>query len=343
MTVSSSALAPWRGDLDPAAHMAAVAALRDACERGSTVLLAGHVGPDGDTLGSVLALHLALGAAGAHTLPTVGEEPIAVPRELRPLPASDELVEFTHLPPAAEADLLVTLDAASPDRLGRIGDHLAAGVHTLVVDHHARATSFGDIRLIAPRAAATVQLVALLLDDLELPLTSEVATCLYVGLVTDSGRFSYATTDASALELGARLLDAGVDHVGWNRRLFETRSLGEVQLLGRGLQRVAFVADVGLVHTRLTHDEVARTGDGDESSEALVDVVRSVDVAEVAMVLKPGPDGTWRGSLRSAGAVDVGRIAASFGGGGHRAAAGFTTDMEAETVVEQVTELLGEA
>jgi len=343
VTASGSALAPWRDDIDPTAHAAAVSALRDACERGSTVLLAGHVGPDGDTLGSVLALHLALGAVGVRTLPTVGEVPIAVPRELRLLPASDALIEFSDLPGPADVDLLVTLDAASPDRLGRVQELLGAKLRSLVIDHHARATSFGDIRLIAPRAAATVQLVTLLLDDLGLPLTPEVATCLYVGLVTDSGRFSYATTDASALELGARLLDAGVDHVAWNHRLFETRSLGELQLLGRGLQRAAFIDDVGLIHTRLTHDEVAQTGNGDESLEALVDVVRSVDVAEVAMVLKPGPDGTWRGSLRSAGAVDVGRIAASFGGGGHRAAAGFTTEAEAETVVERVTDLLREA
>ncbi len=339
---SGSAPAPWRDDIDPAAHAAAVAALRDACQRGSTVLLAGHVGPDGDTLGSVLALHLALGAAGARTIPTVGEVPLSVPRELRPLPASDQLVGFDDLPDREDIDLLVTLDAASPDRLGRVQELLGDGMRTLVVDHHVRATSFGDIRLIAPHAAATVQLVDLLLDDLGLPLTGDVATCLYVGLVTDSGRFSYATTDASALRLGARLLEVGVDHVAWNRRLFETRSFGELQLLGRGLERAVFLERVGLVHTRLTHEEVARIGDGDDSLEALVDVVRSLDVAEVAMVLKPGDDGTWRGSLRSAGAVDVGRIAASFGGGGHRAAAGFTTAIDAETVVERVTELLRE-
>jgi len=342
VTATGSALGPWRDDIDPAAHAAAVEALNEACERGSTVLLAGHVGPDGDTLGSALALHLALGAAGARTIPTVGEVPISVPRELRPLPASDELVPFDDLPDRDDIDLLVTLDAASPDRLGRVQELLGGGVRTLVVDHHVRATDFGDIRLIAPHAAATVQLVALLLDDLGLPLTVEVATCLYVGLVTDSGRFSYGTTDASALRLGARLLEAGVDHVAWNRRLFETRSLGELQLLGQGLQRTVFVEHVGLVHTRLTHEELAQTGDDDDSLEALVDVVRSVDVAEVAMVLKPGTDGTWRGSLRSAGAVDVGRIAASFGGGGHRAAAGFTTALDAGSVVERVTELLGE-
>jgi len=342
VTASVSALVPWRGDIDPAAYAAAVAALSDACARGSTVLLAGHVGPDGDTLGSVLALHLALSAAGARTIPTVGEVPITVPRALRPLPASDELVGFGDLPRQDDIDLLVTLDAASPDRLGRVQELVGAGVRTLVVDHHVRSTVFGDIRVIAPHAAATVQLVALLLDDLGLPFTGEVATCLYVGLVTDSGRFSYATTDPSALRLGARLLEAGVDHVAWNRRLFETRSLGELQLLGQGLQRAIFIEHVGLVHTRLTHEEVARTGDGDDSLEALVDVVRSADGAEVAMVLKPGADGTWRGSLRSAGAADVGRIAASFGGGGHRAAAGFTTTIDAETVVERVAELLGE-
>jgi bifunctional oligoribonuclease and PAP phosphatase NrnA len=343
MTGSATRIPAWMDDLDPLELDRATERLREVSSQGATVVIAAHVGPDGDALGAALALHLVLSRMGAHTLPTVGEQPLKVPAPLAVLPAVGDLVEANSLPPADDVALLVSVDAASPDRLGSVAAYVDAEVPTLVLDHHASATSFGDIRLIAPRAAATVQIVDAVLARLGVALTIDVATCLYAGLVTDTGRFGHANTDASAMELGARLLDTGIDHVELTRRLYDTRSLGEIRLLGRALDRAAFIPDVALIHTHLTHDELARSGSGLEATEALIDLLRSADIAEVALVLKPGPNGDWRASLRSRGEVDVGKLAAHFGGGGHASAAGFSAMGEPQDLVDQVASLLREA
>jgi bifunctional oligoribonuclease and PAP phosphatase NrnA len=332
----------WLRDLEPAAFDEVVARLTKAAGERATVVIAAHVGPDGDALGAALALHLGLSAAGARTLPTVGEEPLKVPAALADLPAVGELVAAAALPPPHEVDLLVTVDAASPARLGTVTRYLDAGVPTIVLDHHTSATSFGDLRLVAPSAAATVQIAAELLDRLELPLTPDVATCLYVGLVTDTGRFGHAATDRAAMELGGRLLGIGVDHAELTRRLYDTRSIAELKLLGRALDRLGFATDVALVHTHLTREEVEAAGAGLEATEALVDLLRSADVAEVALVLKPDPGGGWQASMRSRGSVDVGRLAARFGGGGHAFSAGFSAEGSAEDLVARVVAVLRE-
>jgi bifunctional oligoribonuclease and PAP phosphatase NrnA len=334
--VTATATGSWIDDLDPGALDEATRRLADAARRGATVVGAAHVGPDGDALGATLALHAVLKRLGADSIPTVGEEPLKVPAPLVDLPGIGDLRTPSSLPDPSEVDLLVTLDAASPDRLGSVAALLDAGVPTIVVDHHASATPFGTVRLVAPRAAATVLVVDELLRRLQVPLTVEVATLLYVGLVTDTGRFGHASTDRAAMELGGRLLDAGVAHDELTRRLYGSRSLAELRLLGRALGRLAFVPDISLAHTHLTVDELAEAGASLEATEALIDVVRMADVAEVALVCKPAPDGAWRASLRSRGRVDVGAVAATFGGGGHAYAAGFTADGEVDEVVARL-------
>jgi bifunctional oligoribonuclease and PAP phosphatase NrnA len=330
----------WLSDLDPVAFDEATRRLATAAREGRTVVCAAHVGPDGDALGATLALHAALRSLGANSIPTVGEEPLKVPASLVDLPGIAELRAPGAMPPADEVDLLVTLDAASPDRLGSVASLLDAGVPTIVVDHHASASPFGTVRLVAPRAAATVLIVDELLRRLDIPLTVEVATCLYVGLVTDTGRFGHASTDRAAMELGGRLLEAGVAHDELTRRLYGTRSLGELRLLGRALDRMVFVTEVGLVHTHLTVDELADAGASIEATESFIDVVRTADVAEVALVCKPASDGSWRASLRSRGRVDVGALASELGGGGHAYAAGFSADGDVSDIVDAVVALL---
>jgi bifunctional oligoribonuclease and PAP phosphatase NrnA len=338
--VSVTAAPGWLDDVDPHTVDEATSRLATAARSGETVVAAAHIGPDGDALGAALALHAALRDLGADSIPTVGEEPLKIPAPLVDLPGIGDLRVPSSLPPPEDVDLLVTLDAASPDRLGSVAGYLDAGVPTIVLDHHATATPFGSLRLVAPRAAATVLIVDELLRRLRIPLTVEIATCLYVGLVTDTGRFGHASTDRAAMELGGRLLDAGVAHDELTRRLYGTRSLGELRLLGRALDRLTFVPDVGLAHTHLTPDELAEVGASIEATEALIDVVRTADVAEVALVCKPAADGSWRVSLRSRGGVDVGQVAELHGGGGHAYAAGFTTEGTVQDVVDGVVATL---
>lgn len=332
----------WLTDVAPDALDAAVARIRQAVRDGERVVVASHVSPDGDTLGGALAMHLGLERLGLRSTPTVGETPLKVPAALAELPGVSDLLPPSALPPPSEVDLLITVDVASRDRLGRVTAYLDAGVTSLVIDHHASADGFGDLEVIAPRAAAAVQVVDELLRRLDVPLDRDLATCLYAGLVTDTGRFGHANTDGSVMQLAGRLIDAGAPHAEMISRLFDTRSLGELHLLAVALGRLAFEPDVALVHTHVTHRELEEQGLGLEALEAVIDVVRSADLAEVALVSKPAPDGTWRGSLRSRGQIDVGAIATELGGGGHAMAAGFSASTGPDDIVAEVVARLRE-
>lgn len=325
----------WLEDLDPRAVDDAVRRLADAAERGSSVAIAAHIGPDGDALGATLALHLALRRLGARTLPTWGEEPLRVPAAYADLPGVDDLVAPSDLP--EKVDLLLSVDAASAGRLGKLASLIERGVPTIVIDHHPTNTRFGLVHVVAPRAAATVVIVEELLTRLGVELDAELATCLYVGLVTDTGRFQHGSTDRSAMELGGRLIEAGAPHEELSRRLFGTRTVGELTLLARALGRLTFVPDVRLAHTHLTAEDITEAGSGLEATESIIDVVRTMDVAEVALVARQElATGAWRVSLRSRDAVDVGTVAERLGGGGHARAAGFTAPGPVEDVVTAV-------
>jgi bifunctional oligoribonuclease and PAP phosphatase NrnA len=338
----SEPLVPWLVDLDPHAVDDAVTRLQEAAAGGWTVVIAAHIGPDGDALGAALALHLALSARGARTLPTWGEEPLRVPAAYADLPGVDGLVAPSDIDPV-QVDLLVSVDAASADRLGALHTLLDAGVPTIVIDHHPTNTRFGDVHLVAPRAAATVVIIDELLRRLDVPLDPDLATCLYVGLVTDTGRFQHANTDRSVMDLGGRLIEAGAPHEELTRRLFGTRTVGELALLARALGRLTFVPEARLVHAHVTTDDLEEAGAGLEAAEAIIDVVRTADVAEVALVAREDrAAGGWRVSLRSREDVDVGRVASALGGGGHDRAAGFTAHGSYEQAVARVVDAVRE-
>ncbi len=332
----------WQQDL-PEAHLdAAARTLGEAAAAGRRIVIAGHVNPDADALGSVLALHEALAGLGARSLPVIGDSPLSLPTSLAWLPHASQLAGTEALPDPDDVAVLVTLDAASPDRLGSVARLLEGAGTVVMVDHHASGKPFGDLALVAPRAASTTVVLAALLARMQVALTPSMATCLYAGLVADTGRFGYSSSDGSTLRLAGDLVDAGADHVQVHRRLFATRTLAELDLLAAALGRLRYLPEHRMVHTHVTAEELAASGANGEATEHLVDVVRWADVADLTLVAKPGPDGTWRVSLRSEGGVDVGRLAGRFGGGGHERAAGFTRAGRVQDVVDGVVASLGE-
>ena len=311
-----------------------------------SVVLACHVGPDGDALGSMLGLAAALHADGREVLPTWGSEPFEVPGSYAFLPALDLLVPPSRLPEAPE--LLVTFDTSSRDRLGTVAPLVDRAGCTVVVDHHASGTAYGDLHLIDPSAAATAVLVAELVDRLGLPLSADVASALYTGLVTDTGSFKYSATTPAVHELAARLLATGIRHDLITRAIYDTAPFDYLGLLGRACDRAeldaAAVGGLGLVSTVLPADELTAAGLGLADVEGVIDVVRTAQEAEVAVVLKGDPlEGGWKVSTRSKGAVDVGVVCTALGGGGHRYAAGFSDDGPAADVLGRVRAALAAA
>ncbi|MGY1824409.1 DHH family phosphoesterase [Geodermatophilus sp. SYSU D00079] len=313
----------------------AAAVLSAAAAARATVVLSGHVQPDADALGSTLALAEGLRRRGARVLATF-PDPFVLPASLAWLPGADGLVPSSAVP--GSPDVFVSLDAASPARLGEVAVLLERAGTSVVVDHHASNPGFGAVRVVDPGAPATVALVADLLDGLGVALDERLATCLYAGLAADTGSFRFGNTRPDTHDLAARLLATGIDHAAISQRLFDTAPFGWLGLLSVVAGRAVLEAGTGagLVWTWSSTAEAAEHGLPGEQLEALVDVVRSTEEADVACVLKGQDDGSWSVSLRSRGATDVARVAMALGGGGHRAAAGFTSHEDREATVARI-------
>lgn len=316
----------------------AVAALR-----GERLLIACHMDPDADTLGSALALAQAVGLAGRGTaevvVGTVDGRPASLPRRLGALPGAEDVVDPTRV---AVPDTLVVVDCSGPDRLGSLAPLVDQAGQVVWIDHHRDGGARGDVLLVDPTAAATAELVADLVRRLGVPLEGSVATNLYAGLVTDTGRFGHSSTTPSAMRLGAELVAADVDVVGLTRLLFAEQRFSELTLLG------AVLADArldprGLVWSVVDEEQLDAAGLAFGETDGLVDHLRTVSEADCALLLKRRRSGELKCSLRSINGVEVRSVAASFGGGGHDQAAGFTAHDDVEDVVERVAEAVAEA
>lgn len=317
----------------------AAALLAEAADGRSTIVLSGHVQPDADALGSMLALAEGLRRRGARVLPTF-PEPLTLPPSLSWLPGAEGLVPSSGVP--RSPDVFVSLDAASPGRLGELAPLLDDARLSVVLDHHASNPGFGTVCVVDPIAPATATIVADLLDGLGVMLDRELATCLYAGLTADTGSFRFASTGPDTHELAARLLATGIDHSAISRRLFDTAPFGWLGLLSVVTGRAVLEPEVGdgLVWTWSSAAEAAEHGLPAEQLEALVDVVRSTQEADVAVVLKGQEDGSWSVSMRSRGGTDLARVALALGGGGHRLAAGFTSELDREATIALLREEL---
>jgi bifunctional oligoribonuclease and PAP phosphatase NrnA len=304
-----------------------------AIDGADVVALACHVNPDGDALGSTLALHHVLRAAGRGSVASF-PEPFVVAPHYRDLPGLDLLSPPTRFPEAPQ--VMVTFDCGSLARLGELGVPAQAAGELVVVDHHISNDRYGSINVIDPQAAASGVLVRRLIERLGLRLTNEAAVCLYTALVCDTGRFQYESTDQGVFELAGELVSFDVPVSKLSRTLFEEHRFAYLQLLADALAHAELVREQSFVWTAVTQEMLARHGVTLEEVEGLIDIVRRTAEADVACVLKEEPDGTVKVSLRSVGAADVRHIAAAHGGGGHRFAAGFTSHVSIDDTVDRI-------
>ncbi len=313
------------------------------------ICLACHIRPDGDALGSMLAVAHALRTRGGGPRPRViasfGDAPFEIPKILRFLPGLDLLSPPESYP--RRPDVMVTFDAASADRLGLLEPHAASARELIVIDHHPSYTGFGAVSLVDPAAAATAVLADELISRLAAPLSAEIATCLYVGLVTDTGSFRFAATSPGVHQLAARLLATGIDPGVIAYELWDRAPFGYLGMLSAALRRAVLEPGAaggnGLVWTTVTRADRAAAGLPLDAAESVIDVLRRTEEADVAVVLKESDDGRWQVSARSKGGVHVGRACGALGGGGHVWAAGFTGDGSAAAAIGAIREQLGSA
>ncbi len=309
----------------------------DEITRAQRIGLVGHVRPDGDALGSIIALALAARNAGKDAVASFGE----------PFIAGDEfrfLDQSVLVPPSAfpaDLDLAIVCDTGVLDRVGSVAPAIEGAHRTLVIDHHVTPGTVGDVRLVDPGAAATAQLVFELLHRLEWEITKPVAEALYVGLVTDTGRFQYSSTTPAVHRMAADLLAAGVEPAPIGQVLYEEAPFGYFAVVAAVLGRARLETDAGLVWSVLRRDDLDAADVPWEAADPLIDLLRLAREAGVACLLKEMRPGVVKGSLRSRGIVDVAAIAATFGGGGHRNAAGFTTELSSDDTIAKIMDLLG--
>jgi phosphoesterase RecJ-like protein len=321
---------------------AARAAVVETIRGSDRFLLTTHEGPDGDALGSLLAMHAILEQLGRDSVMFLASKEFPLPVEYRFLP----LEEVFHEAPADLADrVLIFLDCGNIDRMPVewLKEHRGP---VLNIDHHHDNTRFGTIDLVATEASCTAEIVYELARDLGAEITPEIAGALYVGLVTDTGRFMYENTDARAHRMAADLIEAGVDVNDVYQRLYERVPVEKLRLVARALEKIERLEECGLAVSYISAEDYLATGASEVLTEGIIDHVRGLEGTAVAALVRDKTDGgrsKRKVSLRSSnGLVDVSAIARQKGGGGHARAAGFSTDLTYPELVEFLCERVRE-
>ncbi|NLO07488.1 MAG: bifunctional oligoribonuclease/PAP phosphatase NrnA [candidate division WS1 bacterium] len=310
-------------------------AVAHAIEAAETVFIAAHENPDGDAVGSLLALRsmlLRLGKEVHAATPTAPPERFAF---------LESVEAITTEAPAESADLAIALDCDGAGRLAGLKNAVLASPTVVDIDHHRRESAFGDIQYVVPGAAATAVLVAEVARALDLQLTSAEAMALYTALIADTGGFRFSNTSPEALRLGADLVEVGADPETASRELFSVRPLSAAHLEGRALSSLQPVNSQILIST-LSLADFEATGALQEATDGIIDSFRYVTGVRIAALLKESDPDVWQVSLRGNG-VDVASVASSFGGGGHTYAAGCTIEGPLAVVRSRLTEALEHA
>jgi phosphoesterase RecJ-like protein len=311
---------------------AVVAAFRD----NERFVITSHEAPDGDALGSLLGAGLALKALGKDAVMFLGG-PAPLPGEYRFLDLEKQGLSRTRPDDFGER-VLVAVDCASKGRVGAEPGVVDAARFTINIDHHHDNPRFGDVNLIVPDASSTGEVLAEVIEELGVALTPKIAEALYIALVTDTGRFQYANTTPKALRLAADLVEAGADVHRVFQGVYENVQFAKLKLLARALERARVLEGGEIVVSHLLRDDFEAVGASEPYSEGIIDVLRSVEGSAVsALIREPPRDGVpaRKVSLRSSvDEVDVSAIARKSGGGGHREAAGFSSDLSVDELTE---------
>jgi phosphoesterase RecJ-like protein len=290
-----------------------LAAIREA----QTICVVGHIRPDGDCIGSQLALTLALRAEGKNV---VCWNQDSVPQKYRFL---DPNKDFEKPKSGAEFDLVIAADCASYERLGTVVDFIKARKQLINIDHHESNTRYGDVNWISPREPSTGELIHRLLKTARWPITKQMADCLFTAVSTDTGSFQYASTRPGTFHVGAELVTRGANLATICNEVYQSFPLSRVRLLKLLFNKFKLTHNDRIAYFWLKQADLARTGAETNDTEGLIDHIRAIEPVVVACIFEEVEPGVTRLSLRSKNkAVNVSDIAGQFGGGGHPAAAG---------------------
>lgn len=297
-------------------------------------LIAGHTNPDGDCLGSMSALILALSSLGKSPYAISLE---GVPELYRYLPGSERIL--TQIPSIRRFDAAIIVDSDRPGRIGPLSELLKSCDRLLVLDHHLGEEWTEGVRILDASVASCGELVLEVLKAANVKITSEIADCLLTSIITDTGSFRHSNVKPQTLRNTAELVEYGGSPEMVARKVYESRSLAATKLLGIALSNIKTVDSGHIAYTTITNAEVEESGAIDADTEGIVSYVRSIRGSRIAIFFREVPEGA-RVSLRSSAGEDVSKVAKEFGGGGHRAAAGCTVEKPLAEAIELVLEVV---
>ncbi len=315
-----------------------IAHIASEMNRISEAVLFSHVSPDGDCLGSMLALGLALESMGKKIR---YYNPGPLPVNLRFLPGLDPIMTTK---PGQFPDTLVFIDCAEADRVyNGIASELFEDRTVINIDHHVSNDCFGTINWVDPNVAATGEMIYKLIKKLGVPITHDIAVNLYTAIITDTGRFSFSNTTADSFKIAAGLVKTGIDLVEINNVLFEKKSLSQTNLLKIALTNLEIHQDGKIALIVLSKEDFEKSGAEENLSEGLVNYARNIENVEAAALLKEIDDREVKVSFRSNSWLDVSEVAQRFGGGGHIRASGCTINASLKGATQEVKAVLEEA
>jgi phosphoesterase RecJ-like protein len=308
--------------------------LADFLKSHDDYVISGHVQPDGDVIGSTFAVYLILNKIGKKV--KVSFEPTYIPKKYRFLQASkvygkDEIKGVENF---------IAMECPALKRLGALEESAEQAANLINIDHHLDNDMYGTVNVVDSRASATTEIIYKLAVLLGAEITGKIADCLYVGLVTDTGRFQYSNTKAETLALAAELIKKGVEPNRIFENIYENVSIQSLMLLGKVINNFSFALDGKILWSYIEHKDTPH-GTDPSDTENLINYIRSVTGPVVAVLIKINKEEN-KISLRSKGEIDVAKIAAEMQGGGHKNAAGFSSKMDKEQIIQWISEKVQE-
>jgi len=292
-------------------------------------LITGHINADGDALGSALAFKLILDSKGINSDVSFDIK-CNFPSNLNHLP-----VELIMDKPKENYDNIYVFDCGNSERLGDLEDLALNAKRVIVVDHHIN-PSFRDIQVIDSKAASTTQVLFREILSANIDIDKNIANCLMTGLITDTGRFQYSNTDNEVFEIASKLMLSGAELTSISDNIYGSIPMNAIKLQSEVLNRIELHEEEELVVSYVLQEDYLNYDIESSETDFLIDSIRLVKESSVALLLKEQEDKSFKGSLRSRNKLDVQQIASLFGGGGHKAASGFSTNLSIEEIKNKV-------
>ena len=293
------------------------------------ILITGHINPDGDAIGSALALKLLLTSMNIEatvSFDITGE----LPSNLDHLP-----YKLITTPSEKKYKTVFVFDCGNSSRLGSLEELVLNSEKVVVVDHHIDPT-FGDLQMIDPKAASTTQVLYRIFKDEDFEISKEIADCLMTGLITDTGRFQYSNTDAEVFTIAADLMSLGANLSLISEKIYGSIELNALKLQSAVIDRLELDQDLRFIYSIVYQDDYKKFNTTSSETDSLIDVVRLAKESNIALLLKEQNDGSFKGSLRSRTDFNVQQLASFFDGGGHKAASGFSTNLSIDEIIKNV-------